>query len=357
MEKRLQFLKSITEAPGIPGFEGQVREIIRSELKDFCELSTDKLGSIICKKEGSAGSPRIMLSGHMDEIGFLVKRITDKGFLTFTTLGGWWPQVLLAQRVQVLTKDGPVHGIIGSTPPHILDEEERKKPVKTKDMFIDIGVKDKEEAEKLKVRQGDPIIPNAEFIVMANGDSLMSKAWDDRVGCALFVHLLQDLVGADHPNTIFGVGSVQEEVGLRGARTSSQKIKPDVGIALEVGIAGDVPGSKEDQAQGKLGAGPVILLYDGSLVPNVQLRDLVIDIAQESDIPYQFDVMERGGTDAGAIQFVQEGVPCLVLSVPTRYIHSHYSIISKADYFNTLRLLKEVVLRLDSENVAKLTAY
>jgi len=224
-------------------------------------------------------------------------------------------------------------------------------------MFIDVGTKSKEETEKLGIKPGDPVVPATDFVEMANGDSLMAKAWDDRVGCALFMQIIEELNRKKHPNTVFGVGSVQEEVGLRGAQTSSQIIKPDVGFALEVGIAGDMPGMTEQQAQEKLGEGPVILMLDRSMIPNTRLRDFVIDVATEKEIPYQVDFMEGGGTDAGKIHLVGSGVPSLVLAVPSRYIHSHYSIISRKDYENTLKLLMEVVTRLDKKTVEKFTSY
>ncbi len=357
MIANMDLLKKITTVPGVPGHEDKVRDLIKELMKGKAEISTDKLGSVICKKEGDPDGPRVMLSGHMDEIGFMVKTIGEKGFLTFTPLGGWWNQVMLAQRVRVFTKKGPVEGIIGSKPPHVLDSEERKKPVEIKNMFIDVGTKSKEETEKLGIKPGDPVVPATDFVEMANGDSLMAKAWDDRVGCALFMQIIEELNRKKHPNTVFGVGSVQEEVGLRGAQTSSQIIKPDVGFALEVGIAGDMPGMTEQQAQEKLGEGPVILMLDRSMIPNTRLRDFVIDVATEKEIPYQVDFMEGGGTDAGKIHLVGSGVPSLVLAVPSRYIHSHYSIISRKDYENTLKLLMEVVTRLDKKTVEKFTSY
>ncbi len=352
MDKTLKLLKEITDLPGIPGFEHQVSKYIRKELEGYAEFSSDNLGSIICKKVGQEDGPKIMLSGHMDEVGFMVKRITDTGFITFTPLGGWWNQVMLGQRVHVIGRKGTVEGLIGSKPPHILGMEERKKTVDIADMFIDIGAKDKDDALQTGIRPGDPIVPYSEFVVMNNEENLMAKAWDDRIGCALFIQLLQKLADIKHPNIVYGVGSVQEEVGLRGARTSAQKIKPDIGVALEVAIAGDMPGVKEDKAQSKLGKGPVVLLYDRSMIPNVKLRDYLIDSAERAKVPYQFDLMEAGGTDAGSIHLTHSGVPSIVIGIPTRYIHSHYGIINREDYDNTLKLLVEFVVGLDSKTVA-----
>lgn len=356
MDKKMSLVKELTEASGVPGFEHEVRAIIRKHMESLTEIMEDRLGSIICKKEGPCDGPKIMISGHMDEIGFMVKHITDRGFIKFQTLGGWWEQVMLAQRVLIKTRKGDIPGIIGSIPPHVLDAEIRKKVVKKTDMFIDIGAKDKEEVEKVfGVRPGDPIVPVSEFTLMSNPDLWMAKAFDDRLGCAVFMEIIKNLQDKNHPNTVYGVGSVQEEVGLRGAKTSVHKICPDVAFALEVGIAGDMPGAENLDAYTKLGEGPAILVYDASMIPNRHLRDFVIDVAEELDIPYQFDAIAGGGTDAGAISLFNEGVPSLVLAVPTRYIHSHVGIINRHDYENAIKLLQEVIMRLDSDTIASFT--
>jgi putative aminopeptidase FrvX len=251
-----------------------------------------------------------------------------------------------------------VLGVIGSKPPHILTDEERKKVVKRKDMFIDVGAANEEEArEDFGIRPGDPIIPVSPFEVLQNGKTYLAKAWDDRVGCALFIDVIKRLAKENHPNTIYGVGTVQEEVGLRGARTSSWTVQPDIGIALEVGIAGDVPGVKKEESQEVMGKGPSILVYDASMIPNLELRNLVIDTAEERNIPFQFSVMERGGTDAGAMHINMQGVPSIVMGVPCRYIHSHVGIIHRDDYDNAVKLLVATIKKLDSETVHGLTKY
>ncbi len=351
-DNTLELLKEITEASGVSGYEGEVRNIIRKYLADITTIESDNLGSIICKKTGSSEKPKIMLAGHMDEIGFMVKLITDEGFVRFSPLGGWWDQVILSQRVTIKTSKGDVLGIIGSKPPHILTDEERGKVVKRKDMFIDVGASNAEEAkEEFGIRPGDPIIPVSPFEVLRNGKTYLAKAWDDRLGCALFINVIKKLIEEEHPNTVYGVGTVQEEVGLRGAKTSAWMVQPDVGIALEVGIAGDVPGVKKEESQEVLGKGPSILVYDSSMIPNLKLRDLMIDTAKEQGIPFQFSVMERGGTDAGSIHVTMQGVPSIVIGVPCRYIHSHAGIINRDDYDNAVNLLVAVIKRLDAETV------
>jgi putative aminopeptidase FrvX len=355
-DETLELLREITEAPGVSGYEGEVRNIIRKYMEDIATIESDRLGSIICKKEGASEKPKIMLAGHMDEIGFMVKFITDKGFVKFSPLGGWWDHVILSQRMVIKTSKGDVLGVIGSKPPHILTDEERGKLVKRRDMFIDVGAANGDEAkEDFGIRPGDPIIPLSPFEVLQNGKTYLAKAWDDRVGCALFIDVIKRLVKEDHPNTVYGVGTVQEEVGLRGARTSAWAVQPDVGMALESGIAGDVPGVKREESQEAIGKGPSILVYDSSMIPNLKLRDLMIDTAKEQDIPFQFSVMERGGTDAGAIHITMQGVPSIVMGVPCRYIHSHVGIIHRDDYDNAVRLLVAAIKKLDAETVDGLT--
>lgn len=357
-DERLAFLRRLTDAPGISGFEGEVRTVIREEVKGLAEVSFDGLGSIIAKKRGASDEPRVMIAGHMDEIGFMVSKITKEGFLKFQPIGGWWDNVLLAQRVLVKTAKGDVPGVIGSKPPHILSDEEKSKVVKRKDMFIDIGASDENEAtEVLGVRPGDPVVPDSHFQVMANGKLVMAKAWDDRVGVAVFIDVIRALQNEDHPNTVYGVGTVQEEVGLRGAKTASDIVNPQVGLAIDVDLAGDTPGVDDAEAMTKVGKGPGILVLDGSNIPNRRLVELCVETARSLDIPFQYSAMARGGTDAGRIHLHAGGVPCVVISVPTRYIHSHTGILSLEDYDNAVKLVTAVVRRLDSATVASLTDF
>lgn len=354
-KQRIKLFKDLTEAGGVPGYEKEIRGILKEHLKEVGEVEQDNLGSIIFKKQGQSQSPRVMLPAHMDEIGFMVRLVTDDGFVRFIPLGGWWHQVLMGQRVVIKGKKGDVPGVIGSKPPHILKEEERKQAVKMEDMFIDVGASGKKEVEEsFGIRPGNPIIPLSPFTVMKNGKTYLAKAWDDRVGCALMVDILKKLVSVDHPNTVYGVGTVQEEVGTRGAKTAAEVVNPDVAIVLEVGIAGDVPGIKPEEAQGSLGKGPQVCLYDSGMIPNLKLRDLIIETAEKKKIPYQFTVLERGATDGRPIHVHARGVPCVYLGIPTRHIHSHAGIIHQDDYENGLRLILEVIQKLDKKTVKDL---
>ncbi|AGX05771.1 MULTISPECIES: M42 family metallopeptidase [Bacillaceae] len=356
LDETLTMLKELTDAKGIPGNEREVREVMKKYITEFAdEVTTDGLGSLVAKKTGKEGGPKIMVAGHLDEVGFMITSIDDKGFLRFQTVGGWWSQVMLAQRVTIVTSKGDVTGIIGSKPPHILPPEARKKPVDIKDMFIDIGASSREEAMEWGVKPGDMAVPYFEFTVMNNEKMLLAKAWDNRIGCAIAIDVLKQLKDAEHPNVVYGVGTVQEEVGLRGAKTAANLIEPDIGFGVDVGIAGDTPGISEKEALSKMGKGPQIILYDASLVSHKGLRDLVTDTADEMNIPYQFDSIAGGGADSGAIHLSHNGVPSLAITIATRYIHSHAAMLHRDDYENAVKLIVEVIKRLDKETVDRIT--
>ncbi|MFT8323263.1 MAG: M42 family metallopeptidase [Bacillus sp. (in: firmicutes)] len=356
MDETLFMLKELTDAKGIAGNEQEPRDVMKKYITPFAdEITTDNLGSLIAKKVGNEKGPKIMVAGHLDEVGFMITRIDEKGFLSFQTVGGWWSQVMLAQRVTIVTKSGELTGVIGSKPPHILPPEARKKPVEIKDMFIDIGASSKEEAKEWGVRPGDMVVPYFEFTVMNNEKMLLAKAWDNRIGCAIAIDVLKGLKNETHDNIVYGVGTVQEEVGLRGAKTAAQKINPDIAFGVDVGIAGDTPGITEKEALSKMGKGPQIILYDASMVSHKGLRDLVTDTADAFEIPYQFDSVPGGGTDSGAIHLTHDGVPALSITIATRYIHSHAAMLHRDDYENAVKLIIEVIKKLDRETVEKLT--
>lgn len=353
MDRTQQFLKELVEAHGVSGYEDGVATVMERHLKGVGKFSRDRLGSFICEKRGSSAGPKVMLAGHLDEVGFMVKGITKDGFIKFLPLGGWWGHVVLAQRLVIRTRKGDVLGVVGSKPPHELRDEDRKKVLEVRDMYIDVGAtSDWDVRKKLDIRLGDPIVPDSPFTVMANPNLLLAKAWDNRVGCALAAETARQLQGSAHPNTLYAVATVQEEVGLRGAQTSSFKVQPDVGIALDVGIAHDTPGTEGDE---KLGGGPLVVIYDSSAIPNRRLLELVEDTAKKLKIPLQFESVERGGTDAGRIHLNAEGVPAIAMGVASRYIHSHVSIIDRRDFDRTVKLLVALVKRLDKKTVASLT--
>lgn len=356
MDSLLKMYEELTCAPGISGYEEPARKVMRKYLEPVSDqIITDNLGSVAGVKIGREGGPKIMIAGHLDEVGWMVISITKEGMLKIQPVGGWWSQVMLAQRVRIITRKGELIGVVGSKPPHILTAEERNKVVQIKDMFIDIGACSDEEAKSFGVRPGDPIIPHCDFTVMPNPKVLMNKAWDNRAGCAVAIMTLQHLQDKKHDNEVYAVGTVQEEVGLRGAITMTNKIQPDIGIALDVGLAGDVPGVAAHEAQGKLGKGPLILLYDGSMIPNQALRNFVTDVADELGIPYQFDAIAGGGTDAGRMHIFGAGVPSIVIGFATRYIHSHAGLIHRDDMENAAKLVAALCERLGADTVQKIT--
>ena len=350
MEATDTFLKELVEAHGAPGFEGDVAAIMQKYLKGVGEFSRDRLGSFVCEKKGAAG-PKVMLAGHLDEVGFMVKSVTKEGFVKFLPLGGWWGHVVLGQRLIIKTRKGDVLGVVGSKPPHELKDEDRKKVLEIREMYIDVGAaSDFDVKKKLDIRPGDPILPDSKFTQMANPNLMLAKAWDNRIGCALAAVTAKRLKEKEvkHPNTVFAVATAQEEVGLRGAATSAFKVQPDVAFALDVGIAHDTPGTEGEE---KLGGGPLIVIYDATSIPNRGLLDLVLDTAAKQKVTLQFESVERGGTDAGRIHLTGQGVPSISMGVPARYIHSHVSIIDRRDFESTVDLLVALVKRLDQKTV------
>ncbi|HOP55471.1 MAG TPA: M42 family metallopeptidase [bacterium] len=355
MDKIDLLLKDLTETPGISSFEDRIKERMRYYLSSLGEITCDKLGSILCEKRGESSYPRIMIAGHMDEIGFIVKYVTDEGFLKFAPIGSWWSQVLPSQRVMVYSKNGEFPGVVGSKPPHLMLPDEREKPVKLDDLFIDVGAKNREEAENdFGIKPGSPVVPWSPYQVMGkDGKFLMGKAWDDRIGCAVIIRVLEDLKGERHPNTVIGAGTVQEEVGLRGAETSVKVAKPDIAFVVESGIAGDTPNVKKDESDVKLGKGPTIGMMDSSMLPNRKLVEFVEETARELGIPYQYEFMLRGGEDGGRIHLYNSGVPTVTINVPARYIHSHTGVIHRDDFENTVKLLENLIKRLNAEKVLR----
>lgn len=352
-DEAIRLLRELTEAHSVPGHEDEVREIFLREMEGRGETGGDRCGSVSCEfGEG----PRVLLAGHMDEVGFMVQSITPDGFLRFVTLGGWWPHTLPAQRVVVRTSGGrKVPGVIGSKPPHMLPEAERQRVMSVEQMFIDVGAESREQVEReLGIRIGDPVAPWSPFTPLAIEGMLMAKAFDNRVGMAAAIQAGGLLAEAGGPNRLVVAGTVQEEMGLRGARTLARVARPEVAVVLEGPPADDTPGLSRAEAQGRLGGGVQVRMFDPSAIMNPLLSRLAIEVAEQEKIPHQVTVRRAGGTDAGMIHLSGEGVPCVVLGVPARYIHSHNAIIDVNDYLQMVALAVALVRRLDAETVAAL---
>ncbi len=272
-------------------------------------------------------------------------------------------QVLLAQRVMIKTSKGDVIGVIGAKPPHLVPVEERNKVIEKKDMYIDIGATSKEESEEAGVRIADSIMPVSDFTTMAVPGTYLAKAFDDRSGCAVTIATMQKLADLKHPNTVFGVATVQEEGGLRGAQTSVGIVDPDVAIILEDQITGDqimgdIPEKNYEELPVKLGGGPILTLFDYGMIPNLKLRDLFISTAKKQNIPLQTHAGGWGGFTNGAIiQRHKNGVPAVLFGAPVRYAHSHAGIMQRDDFDWTVELLVRVIQELDQKTVAGLTSW
>lgn len=355
MEKEtLNMFQTLTELPGAAGSEHLVREYMRKELQKVSDdIIQDGLGSIFGVRRGGEQAPKVMVAGHMDEVGFMVTAITDNGMLRFQPLGGWWSQVLLAQRVQIVTKNGIIPGVIGSVPPHLLTDDQRKKPMDIKNMLIDIGADDREDAEAIGICPGQQIVPICPFTPMANPKKIMAKAWDNRYGCGLALELLKELKDEQLPNTLYSGATVMEEVGLRGAQTAARMINPDLFFALDASPANDASGNKQEF--GQLGKGVLLRIFDRTMVTHRGLREFVLDTAETHHIPYQYFV-SQGGTDAGQVHIANEGIPSAVIGICSRYIHTAASIIHTDDYAAAKELLVHLVKACDQTTIDTIKA-
>jgi putative aminopeptidase FrvX len=336
-----QLLQKLSNAHGVSGCEGSVSEVIQKELESSVdEIMSDTLGNLIAVRRGDGFS--VMLAAHMDEIGLMVKYIDEKGFLRFVTLGGWYAPTLYNQRVVLYGGETPVYGVVGGKPPHVMDDEERKKPLKTEDMFIDIGVNSPEEAKSMGIGVGTPITMDRELTHLA-GSRVTGKAFDNRVGVTQLIRTMQRL---DTPHTVYAVCTVQEEVGLKGARTSAFTLDPDCAIALDVTIPGDHPGIEKKQSSLEMGKGAGITIVDSSgrgLIASRAMVDWLKDAAEQHQIPYQLEVGAGGTTDATAIYLTKGGIPSTTVSVPTRYIHSPVEVVDLKDIESSVALLVQAM--------------
>ena len=355
-EKGVELLRKLSQAHGAPGQENEVRRIFRGELGEG--VFTDRAGNIFCERKGSSGHPRILIPAHMDEVGLIVQTVMDEGLIRFLVLGGWWAHTLLAKRVRIRTREGvEIPGVIGAKPPHFLTEAEREKVMKIEDMFIDVGARNAGEVRAFGIRLGDPIVPDSPFVRMRNPDLLLSKAFDDRAGLSLIVHAALETAKMSHPNTIIFAGTVQEEVGTRGAKAAASSADPDLAIVAEGAPADDLPGAGKQEQQAAIGLGPQIRFMDSSAIMNREFIELVIATAEKNGIPYQLAVRRKGGTDAAPIHLHASGVPTVVVAVPSRYVHTHNTIIDISDYMNALKLILKLIETIDEDAAAGISSF
>lgn len=352
-DRTARLLGELADAHGPSGFEEPVRKIVVRELAPLTDsIRYDGVGSVIAQS-GTTG-PKIMFDAHMDEVGGMVRRIAPGGLLTMQLLGGFLDQVLIDKRWTILGSKGPVTAVTGIRSVHTVAAEERSRLIPRDMIFLDVGARTAAEVEALGISPGDPIVPWSPFEIMSGGVRYVGKAWDDRVGLAVVIEAMRRLKETGHPNQIFVAATVQEEIGLRGARTAADIIKPDVGIAIEAGVTGDMPGSPAEASQARLGGGPGIFLFDSSTIPNRKFVALVKAVAAAERIPLQLDLVQGYGDDSGAIQATDGGVPTVNLVVPGRSLHAHNGIIDRGDFDRMVELVVALIRRLDAKTVAEL---
>lgn len=351
-QKTLERMKTLTELHGAPGFEDQVRDYMRRELKGNAdELIQDGLGGIFAvKRSKKENAPKVMVAAHMDEVGFMVTELTDNGFIKFTPLGGWSTDVLLSQRFSVRTSDNEeIAGVIGSVPVHF--RRGNNKETKIEDMLLDVGADSREELLEMGINLGDSIVPKVDFQVLKNEKKLLAKAWDNRYGCLIAIEVLEALKGVDLDCDLYIGANVQEEVGLRGAKASANLVQPDIAYVVDCSPANDMLGKKDDM--GKIGQGTLLRLMDRTMILAPKMRQFLIDTAEENDIKYQY-YTSPGGTDAGSIHVSNDGVVSAVVGICSRYIHTANSIINYEDYLHANKLLTELIKKSNRETIEEL---
>jgi len=336
-----ELLRKLSDAHGVSGCEGSIRDIIRAEVAGSVdEIREDSMGNLIAVKRGDGFS--IMLAAHMDEIGLMVQYIDEKGFIRVVPIGGWFGPVLYTQRVILHGKNGPVTGVLGAKPPHMLKEEERKKEIKIEDLFVDVGAASEEEVKSLGIEIGTPITIDREFADLA-GSRVTGKALDNRVGVAMLIRALQRM---ESPHTVYAVFTVQEEVGLKGAKVSAYSLNPDCAIATDVTIPGDHPGIEKKDASVEMGRGPVVSIVNASgrgLISDPRMVAWLRETAERKKIPCQVEVGTGGNTDATIIHLERGGIPSVPLSIAARYIHSPVEVVDMGDIEAAIQLLVEAL--------------
>jgi len=337
----VRLLESLSNAFGPPGNEEEVRAILRKELEEYSdETRVDKLGNIFFVHHGKDSSPKVMFAAHMDEVGFIITFMDGNGFLRFHTLGGITSNVMPGQTILLRGTKGDVKGLVGTKPPHLMKEDERNKAVSMDDLFIDIGASNLEESEQKGVEIGTNGVFDVKFTELGGG-FLKGKALDDRAGCTVLVEVFKAL--KDSPYNIVAVGTVQEEMGMRGARTAAWQADPDYALALEGTFAADVPGSSPEKVSSKLKGGPVVTILDQTVMAHPTVLKTLIKVGKEKSIPFQFKQVPMGGTDSGAIHLTKAGIPSGTVAVPCRYIHGPASVTHVDDVKNTVKLVTEFV--------------
>lgn len=339
----VELLKRLTDVIGPSGFEEEVREVIREIVEPLVDdVRVDPLGNLIATRRGT-GNRTLMLDAHIDEIGFIVSVIEPDGFLRFTQTSGWDPRIVPAHAVTIVTDFGTkVKGYIGTPPPHIQGPEDRDKPYRLEDLFIDIGASSADEVAALGIRTGSPLVIAYPFEQL-NDRTIMARAIDNRAACAVLIQVLQLTAGLELDVNLVACFSTQEEVGLRGAGVAAYQVQPDLAIVLETTVAADVPGIPATRRPTSFGRGPAIVVLDNTMITRGSIVRGITEFANERMIPWQYRIPYGGGTNAGAIQRSRGGVSTGVISLPVRYFHSPYALMRLDDFEQTVRLVTELV--------------
>ena len=353
-ENTLVFIKELSNAPGVPGFEDDVLRVLRSYGEGLGEWSEDSMRNLYIRREGwQEGRPVLMLDAHSDEVGFMVRAIRPNGTLDFVTLGGWIASNIPAHRVLVRNDQGKwIPGIVASKPPHYLSEAEKKQAPEISDMVIDVGASsDREIREDYHISIAAPVSPDVSFEYREDHDIMMGKAFDDRLGCAAIISALKELAGEKLSINITGAFASQEETGLRGATVTAQTAKPDIAIAFE-GAPADDTVVESYLVQTAVKKGPMLRHIDAKMITNPRFQRFALNIAREKGIPSQEGIRTGGATNGGVIHLIGKAVPVIVIGIPARYIHTHYGIASYSDYENAVKLACETIVSLNEKVIA-----
>lgn len=352
--ERMKLYEKLVDLNGVSGHERSIRKFVEKELKAIgVDIIQDRLGSIfgVSKNKG----PTIMIAGHMDEVGAMVTKITDKGFIKIMPIGGVAAEVFLSQNMQIVVdEEKTVKGIIGAVPPHISrGSDTPAKPLQFDDLLLDVGADSKEDAIAMGIAVGQQVVPINNYYVMADGKKIVSKAWDNRFGVGMAIEVLKEIHGTNHPNTVIAGATVQEEVGLRGAQTASQMVKPDLFIAVDVSPVGDFLDDKHPRAFGKLGDGFLIRFYDPRCIMHNGIRMYFENLAKEKNIKCQ-QFLSMGGTDAAAAQY--SGAVATTVGLPGRYIHTTGAIIDVRDVEEVKKMLLAIIENFDDKTLEEIKA-
>ena len=349
-------LKQYMELEGMSRYEDDVAKTLKENTKSAgFKYSRDGMGSLIMNKVGDSKGPKIQITAHMDEVGYLVRDITDKGMVKLSMVGGIWSSVVVGTHGYLTTSSGKrMIGVFGHTSIHIMKAEARTKAITLDELYFDIGLSSKKDAEKLGIEPGDTVqMSGKSFRMSGNDDIVVGKAMDDRAGITVIDQLVQKLKGKKNPNNLFVVGTVQEEVGTRGAKTSVSQIKPDVAIAIDTCASHDTPGAISGIQS--LGKGTALRVKDGGTMMDPKLTDFLFKLGKKHNIPVYKYVAQGGGTDAGELQFGKGGVPTLTISIPQRYLHSPLGASSLDDIKAVLDLITEFIKTFGSEELKNIS--